>query len=212
MTRSSLLPALAVLLLTGACDNSDVRSVPPLPEGAVLVGPEVLVTDHLASVADLGVGDQLYRLPVADNRAVLVRVRPGQPTLLFGTSRAVVSGVELPQGWDAVCLEFSAAGQRHIGRFPYGVVGGSDGAFAGATSVGAATDPGAAALDQATVEHPELVNPAVSFLVVLFSHDGLIDTRVRVEAEDYCHWYGAGGYVVNGRMTWNADEALPCGG
>jgi hypothetical protein len=82
------------------------------------------VTPEDVAVADLQPGDELFRLPVGDY-AVLVRVRAGEPTLMFGTSCDVVSAAPLPEGWHGVCLEYTDQGRRLLGTFPYGTTSAS---------------------------------------------------------------------------------------
>ena len=202
-----LVTATAVLLVAAACSSSGGGEV-ALLTNAVPVGPEALTTDELGNVADLRQGDELYRAPLGA-ASVLIRVRTGHEPLVFGTSCAVVSGFHLPDGWDAVCLELTAGGQRHHGRFPFGV-GGPGQIAAGARSIGAYTDPGERALMAAVAGHPDLVDPVVAGLVLLFADERIIDTRVRIEGAGFCHWYGSGGLVGPGGVSWSANEALPC--
>jgi len=110
---------LAVSLLTTSCSGTEVPASASSPSGGEPVGPEALVTPELVAVADLQPGDELFRLAVGDH-SVLVRVRVGEPPLLFGTSCDVVSTTPLPSGWEGVCLEYTSDGQRILGTFPYG--------------------------------------------------------------------------------------------
>ena len=113
-----LVVGLAVLL--AACTSEEEPSSVSIPHEAVPVGTEALSTEALAAVGDLRPDDELYRLPVGDDRAVLIRVRAKEPPLLFGTSCDVVSAAPLPLGWQGICLEYTWQGRRIEGRFLYG--------------------------------------------------------------------------------------------
>ncbi len=115
-----LVVPLALVLLVACTDNSEAASV-SIPSDAVPVGRAAL-TEELAAVADLGPDDGLYQLPVRDDHWVFIRVRSGEPPLLFGTSCDLVSAVALPVGWQGVCLEYTSQGQRIFGQFPHGTV------------------------------------------------------------------------------------------
>ena len=110
---------LVLALLTASCSGTESPTSASIPSEAVLVGTEALITPELVTVADLHAGDELFRLPVGED-SVLVRVRAGEPTLLFGTSCDVISASPLPDGWQGVCLEYTSHGQRILGTFPYG--------------------------------------------------------------------------------------------
>ncbi len=120
MRRWSVAGAISCLAVVGGCTTGEVREVASMPSEAVAVGSEALVTDELDEVADLGEGDKLYQLPAPDGQAVLVRIRTGEPPLLFGTSCDVVNSVPLPDGWESVCLEYTVEGRRVLGSFPEG--------------------------------------------------------------------------------------------
>jgi hypothetical protein len=110
---------LAFALLMASCSGTQEPASVSIPPEAVPVGAEALVTPELVAVAGLQPGDELFSLSAGEG-SVLVRVRPGEPTLLFGTSCDVVSASPLPDGWQGVCLEYTSHGQRILGTFPYG--------------------------------------------------------------------------------------------
>ncbi|MEX0827175.1 MAG: PQQ-binding-like beta-propeller repeat protein [Acidimicrobiia bacterium] len=87
--------------------------------GATRISAADLPTEDLIAVADLHTGDELYRVP-AGQYSVFVRIRAGEPTLLFGTSCDVVSATPLPVGWEGICLEYTSDGRRIAGSFPHG--------------------------------------------------------------------------------------------
>lgn len=90
-----------------------------LPAGAVRISEADLPTEDLIAVAELRTGDELYFLPAREH-SVFVRVRPGEATLMFGTSCDVVSDTPLPVAWEGLCLEYTSNGQRISGRFAHG--------------------------------------------------------------------------------------------
>ena len=120
--RWALIAGLA--LLTAACSRDASPASVSIPGEAEAVGAEVLVTPEEVAVADLQPGDELFRLPVSGysvgEYSVLVRLRAGEPPLLFGTSCDVVSAAPLPTGWRGVCFEYTSEGQRVLGQFPWG--------------------------------------------------------------------------------------------
>ena len=96
-------------------------SVGPRPAGAVAISEADLPSDALTAVAELRAGDELYLLPTGEHW-VFARVRPGEPSLMFGTSCDVMSDTPLPEGWVGLCLEYTSNGHRVSGRFPYGTL------------------------------------------------------------------------------------------
>ncbi len=98
-------------------------SIPPLSEplmdGALPIDPSELPTPEPATLAELRDGDRLFRIPAPGGRALFVRLRPGAPPLLFGTSCDVLTSVELPAGWEGVCAEGTEDGTRRTGVSTY---------------------------------------------------------------------------------------------
>ncbi|MEX2419571.1 MAG: hypothetical protein WD652_04260 [Acidimicrobiia bacterium] len=121
LSRSRWSPVLiALVVIAAACSSGRAAAFGPMPPEAVRVGAEVLVTDELVGIADLQPGDDLFEWPALGDRVVLIRTRPGESPLLFGTSCDVVSATQLPTGWQGVCLEYTSAGERVVGQFPHG--------------------------------------------------------------------------------------------
>ena len=120
--RWALVAGLA--LLTASCSGGASPASASIPAEAEPVGAEVLVTPDEVAVADLQPGDELFMLPVSGysvgEYSVLVRLRAGEPPLLFGTSCDVVSAAPLPTGWRGLCLEYTSEGQRVHGQFLWG--------------------------------------------------------------------------------------------
>ena len=120
---STRLLLVALALTTLSCtEDSQEPSPAAIPQDAVEVDGSALAADALLAVADLSPDDELFQLPSENGRSVLVRVRDGEPPLLFGTACDVVSAMPLPEGWNGVCLEYTSAGQRVFGEFPHGTV------------------------------------------------------------------------------------------
>ncbi len=118
---STRLLLVALALAASSCTEDSRESSPPaIPRDAVAVDDSRLATDSLLTVADLSPDDKLFQLP--SEGGVFVRVRDGEPPLLFGTACDVVSAMPLPEGWNGVCLEYTSAGQRVFGEFPHGTV------------------------------------------------------------------------------------------
>jgi hypothetical protein len=68
-----------------ACTSEDESASVSIPDDAVPAGTEAVSTEALATVADLRPGDKLYRLPVGDDGAVLIRVRGEELSLAVGS-------------------------------------------------------------------------------------------------------------------------------
>lgn len=191
-------------MVLGACSTSQSPETEPLPDQAVAVGSEALVTDELVGVADLREGDELYRLLAPEDRSVLVRLRTGQPPLLFGTSCDVVSSVPLPTGWEGVCLEYTLEGRRVHGRFPYGTF--SVTAFPGAPP----SDSPEAALVAAHLGDREFAPALVSRMVAIYTDEVTVDLRARLEENESCRSYAVFGVMESGRFMYWASPAGAC--
>ncbi len=192
-------------LLLAACTSDEEPIVESIPANAVPVNPDVLPTAALAAVADLRPDDELYRLPVGDDRAVLIRVRAEEPPLLFGTSCDVVSAAPLPLGWQGICLEYTWQGRRIEGRFPHG----TSSVRAPATFTGFGS-PQEAALAAAQLTYPVADGGAVDSMVVICADSEMIDLRVRIDDGRFCQWYGVSGVLEGGRLVYRAGPALAC--
>ena len=206
MRRWSVVGAISCVVVVGGCTTGEVRELEPLPGEAVAVGSEALVTDELVAIADLAEGDELYQLPAPDGQAVLVRIRTGEPPLLFGTSCDVVNSVLLPAGWESVCLEYTVEGGRVHGRFPEGTTS----IPAPVGDLAAFDTPNEAALATARVANPGLVAAKVSRMVVIYADRTMVDLRVQVVGDAFCQWYGVTGIVDEGRLIYRASPALQC--
>lgn len=119
--RTAVAAAVVTLLLIGVPASLTLArpSVSSRLAGAAPISEADLPSDALIAVAELRTGDALYLLPAGEHW-VFVRVRPGEPTLMFGTSCDVVSDTQLPDGWAGLCLEYTSNGHRVSGRFPHG--------------------------------------------------------------------------------------------
>lgn len=62
--------------------------------------------------------------------------------------------------------------------------------------------PGEAAIDAATRQSPGLSNPGMR-MVVIYAGTNLIDLRVKLEADNFCQWYGVTGRVTEGELRWS---------
>ncbi len=204
MFRFRLLIAGLTILLV-ACTSEDESASVSIPDGAVPVGTEALSTKALATVANLRPGDELYQLPVGDDRAVLIRVRDEEPPLLFGTSCDVVSAAPLPFGWQGVCLEYTWQGRRIHGLFPHG----TSSVEAPATVTGFSS-PQEAAVAAAQLTYPVADVDAVDSMVVIYADSEMIDLRVQVDDGHFCQWYGVSGVLKGGRLVYGAGPALAC--
>ena len=175
-----------------------------IPHEAMPVGTEALSTEALAAVADPRPDDELYQLPVGDDRAVLIRVRAKEPPLLFGTSCDVVSAAPLPLGWQGICLEYTWQGRRIEGRFPHG----TSSVEAPATFTGFGS-PQEAALAAAQLTYPVADIGAVDSMVAIYADSEMIDLRGRVDDGHFCQWYGVSGVLEGGQLVYRRDLLSP---
>lgn len=203
MLRWRLL-VVGLAFVLGACSTDVIVKPALLPDNAVAVGPEVLVTDELVDAADLHEGDELYRLAAADDHSVLVRLRTGQPPLLLGTSCDVVNSVLLSEGWEGVCLEYTLNGRRVHGSFPHGTS--SVTRFPGTQP----SDSPEAAVVAAHVGDLEFAQELVGRMVVVYADANTVDMRGRDADEGFCRSYAVFGVKENGRFTYWANPAMAC--
>jgi hypothetical protein len=49
-------------------------------------------------------------------------------------------------------------------------------------------------------------------MFVIYAGRDLVDLRVKVEADDFCHWYGVTGQVEHDELAWRGGPAQPCDG
>ena len=71
-------------------------------------------------------------------------------------------------------------------------------------------NPGDAAIAAARMNDPDLENPKVTRIIAIYADASTVDLRVQVEAGGFCHWYGVGGQIREGRLEWRAGPAGPC--
>ena len=99
------------------------------------------------------------------------------------------------------------------------VTGGVVGYLVGRSQNGDAYDPYATGLtgplaEAAIVEaqrlHPEVTDPIVTRVVVIWADDDGIDTRTQVMAAGFCYWYGVQARIEDGGLVWHAGEAASC--
>lgn len=67
-----------------------------------------------------------------------------------------------------------------------------------------------AAVAYAEAQNPDVEDPRVTRIVGIYADQSLVDLRVQVQADDFCHWYGVTGRVDEGELAWQGGPALPC--
>ncbi len=114
--------------LSGAPDEqvvtttSIVPTAHPLMVDAVEIDPTNIPTAELSQVIDPQEGDQMFLVPIGDNRSLVVRLRAGARPHMFVTACSVLTSVGLPTGWDGTCLERVVDGDVTTGVFSYSEV------------------------------------------------------------------------------------------
>lgn len=72
--------------------------------------------------------------------------------------------------------------------------------------------PADAAIAYAEAEEPGIQDPKVTRMFVIYAGQDLVDLRVQVEADDFCHLYGVTGQVEEEELEWRGGPAQPCDG
>jgi hypothetical protein len=128
-----------------------------------------------------------------------------------------------PRGWRVAAIAFLitlafglggliAPGQPAAGPDPFQVQTG--------TTITALPDrtgtpyptPADAAIAYAEAQEPDIEDPQVTRMFVIYAGQDLVDLRVQVESDDFCHWYGVIGQVEQDELVWRGGPAQPCDG
>jgi hypothetical protein len=72
--------------------------------------------------------------------------------------------------------------------------------------------PADAAIAYATAQKPGIEAPHVTRMFVIYAGQDIVDLRVLVEADDFCHVYGVTGRVEQDELAWRGGPAQPCDG
>lgn len=72
------------------------------------------------------------------------------------------------------------------------------------------SNPADAAIAYAEAQEPRLEDPQVTRMIVIYADDEIVDLRVQVQADDFCHWYGVMGRAEQDELEWRGGPALPC--
>ena len=49
-------------------------------------------------------------------------------------------------------------------------------------------------------------------IIGIYADQNLVDLRVQVQADNFCHWYGVTGQVEQGEIVWRGGPANSCDG
>lgn len=71
-------------------------------------------------------------------------------------------------------------------------------------------NPAEAAIAAALAQAPDLTDARVTRIVGIYADDTMVDLRVQIQANEYCHWFGVTGYVRESALEWRGGPALPC--
>ena len=72
--------------------------------------------------------------------------------------------------------------------------------------------PADAAIAYAEAQEPQIEDPQVTRMYVIYAGSDIVDLRVKVEADDFCHFYGVTGQVEQDEIAWRGGPAQPCDG
>lgn len=78
-----------------------------------------------------------------------------------------------------------------------------------ATADNSYTSPYEAVMAAASQQQPDLADPTFQ-MIVIFADENIVDLRVKLQADGFCHWYRANGRVNSDRIEWRAGPADPC--
>jgi hypothetical protein len=71
--------------------------------------------------------------------------------------------------------------------------------------------PADAAIAYAEAQKPGIEDPQVTRMYVIYAGQDIVDLRVKVEADDFCHFYGVTGQIKEDELAWRGGPAQPCG-
>ena len=71
--------------------------------------------------------------------------------------------------------------------------------------------PANAAIAYAEAQKPGIEDPQVTRMYVIYAGQDIVDLRVKVEADDFCHFYGVTGQIKEDELAWRGGPAQPCG-
>jgi hypothetical protein len=78
------------------------------------------------------------------------------------------------------------------------------------TSGAVYSTPADAAIAYAEAQAPEIEDPQVTRIIGIYADQAIVDLRVQVQADDFCHWYGVTGQVDQDELAWRGGPAQPC--
>lgn len=73
-------------------------------------------------------------------------------------------------------------------------------------------NPNSAAIAAALAQNPNLTDLRVTRIVGIYGDERIVDLRVEVQTDGFCHWYGVVGRVNDGVLEWRGGTALGCDG
>jgi hypothetical protein len=128
-----------------------------------------------------------------------------------------------PRGWTVAAIAFLitlafglgglvAPGQPAAGPDPFQVQTETTMAAIPETSGAFYPTPADAAIAYAEAQEPDIKDPQVTRMFVIYAGQDLVDLRVQVESDDFCHWYGVTGQVEQDELAWRGGPAQPCDG
>jgi len=126
-----------------------------------------------------------------------------------------------PRGWMAAALAFLitiafglgwliSPGELSARADPFQVQTGTTMTAVPETSGTSYSTPADAAIAYAEAQEPGIEDPQVTRMIVIYADDAIVDLRVQVQADDFCHWYGVMGQIEQDELEWRGGPALPC--
>lgn len=126
-----------------------------------------------------------------------------------------------PRGWIVAAIAFLVTvafgfgwlvspGQASAGSDPFQVQTGSTMTAVPDTSGAFYSTPADAAIAYAEAQKPEIEDPQVTRIIGIYADQAIVDLRVQVQADDFCHWYGVTGQVEEDELEWRGGPAQPC--
>lgn len=72
------------------------------------------------------------------------------------------------------------------------------------------SSPAEAAVAYAETQQPGIEDPQMTRIIGIYADQNLVDLRVQVQADDFCHWYGVTGQVEQSEIAWRGGPAQSC--
>jgi hypothetical protein len=127
------------------------------------------------------------------------------------------------QGWMVAAIAFLVTmafglgwlispSRSSVGADPFQVQTGTTMTAVPETSGPSYSSPAEAAIAYAEAQAPGIEDAQMTRIIGIYADQALVDLRVQIQADDFCHWYGVTGQVEQGEIAWRGGPAGSCDG